>query len=1104
LKDGTRSATRDVEAPQAATKPRARDGGNANIGNMRIGLHARAGGDLAGFPGAPLDNQQRQTYLDRLGPGQPLSRSLSTELSSLYRHDLSSVRVHPDAKPASEMNARAFTVGDHIAVAPGEPHPESAGGKKLVAHELAHVVQQSRGETAVQGYGLGRDSYEAEADAAADAVVAGRPVPPLSSVRTGTIQRQDKPQANPGPSADTKDDPKGDKKDAADPTAHPSLTDQYPYLLGLLAEEDMVALEAASEMRYAKLRPKGADAQPGDKPVKALGKTSISVALNKLLSPEARYVDVSSSDTVYGVLRGHGSPDLVGGLLRNEMMRRFMTNNGLSGESIVDIKLDDPGGKKLGPSHLSFEIAGTRYPTTLGQITPTNLKEVLTAFRLEDAVGTVGDEANKIAMEVALIEEYETRNGQVQDRVKDQAAHPKSHSPTELRALASRLASDKQAATDMAAKPGYVAPGAANLAGNFGALLDKINNALTAQEKWLADHHTMPSDAEVVEEDGTWLVTQGSKQWDKGGAHRIVSGLAYTGAVGVAIVDGLGNLFTFGYQNDEGAINKAYNAGQISWDERTDLEFSALGRAAAVGIVTVAVTIATAGLGTEAALGLGLARGTFAYGAVVVTGGALSGTLVSASSLGTKALVTGVGDFSGPNAQTIWKAGMPSATEWKWGLAMGAGFGALGALPKALPGPSGMVVAGGQRPVQTINVDGFDIDLSHDLAVGTHPDGRVAFIRPSGGGIYKPGPGGLLIPLKEVGEGGVPRSMIVPDAAGPVVSDAAALPVKGGSTSLVPYQDGSKAMVPYRPGSSAMVPYGANAAPVLVLDANAAGQVPIVFNGQPMMLGPNSDIMPPPAPMAYPGTTGDEVVSSFLRAKQLSGATTPDSDVVNALMRDYGTTLPPSPEQIGLDAFDPFGLKSSRSQFPQLTAGPQPLGLLPAPKQPFGLLGGPTPEVYDLNPSGSYLPQVAPGTTPKFTSTTLGKNLMGSYGMPRSTTFSGWQPHHILVKELAEMPQMKDLAVNLDDPTNGIMMPERATFEAGSGTIMPHQGYHSIYSAAMKEAVGKIDPTLPRSIREIKIFNLQQRARAALQSGAPLYERDGATIDGWRSLLNSN
>ena len=213
-----------------------------------------------------------------------------------------------------------------------------------------------------------------------------------------------------------------------------------------------------------------------------------------------------------------------------------------------------------------------------------------------------------------------------------------------------------------------------------------------------------------------------------------------------------------------------------------------------------------------------------------------------------------------------------------------------------------------------------------------------------------------------------------------------------------------------------------------------------------------------------------------------------------------GTTLPPPPEPItfGFPGFDKFG----QSPFPMLTAGPQPFGFLPAPPQPFGLLAGPTPQpLININPPGSYLPQVAPGTSPKFTSTTLGKNLMESSGLPRSTSFSGWQPHHLLVKEIAEMPQVKDLAINLDDPTNGIMMPNRPTFEAGSWTIKPHQGYHSIYSQAMKEAVGKIDPALPKSIREIKLFNLQQRARAAIQAGAPLYEGDGATLDGWRAIL---
>jgi hypothetical protein len=60
--------------------------------------------------------------------------------------DFSAVRVHADA-PASDLaaafDARAFTLGRHIVVNRGEYAPQSAPGRELIAHELAHVAQQS-------------------------------------------------------------------------------------------------------------------------------------------------------------------------------------------------------------------------------------------------------------------------------------------------------------------------------------------------------------------------------------------------------------------------------------------------------------------------------------------------------------------------------------------------------------------------------------------------------------------------------------------------------------------------------------------------------------------------------------------------------------------------------------------------------------------------------------------------------------------------------------------------------------------------------------------------------------------------------------------------
>jgi len=62
-----------------------------------------------------------------------------------FAHDFSNVRVHTDdkaAQSADAVNASAYTVGRHIVFASGAYAPDSSAGKQLLAHELAHVVQQ--------------------------------------------------------------------------------------------------------------------------------------------------------------------------------------------------------------------------------------------------------------------------------------------------------------------------------------------------------------------------------------------------------------------------------------------------------------------------------------------------------------------------------------------------------------------------------------------------------------------------------------------------------------------------------------------------------------------------------------------------------------------------------------------------------------------------------------------------------------------------------------------------------------------------------------------------------------------------------------------------
>ncbi len=107
-------------------------------------------------------------------------------MAQRFGRDFSHVRVHTDpaaAESARHVNALAYTVGSHLVFAPGQYAPASAHGRRLLAHELAHTIQQA-GTPAVQS-GLrvadSRDPSEYAADAAAAAVMRGSVVPGLAS-----------------------------------------------------------------------------------------------------------------------------------------------------------------------------------------------------------------------------------------------------------------------------------------------------------------------------------------------------------------------------------------------------------------------------------------------------------------------------------------------------------------------------------------------------------------------------------------------------------------------------------------------------------------------------------------------------------------------------------------------------------------------------------------------------------------------------------------------------------------------------------------------------------------------------------------------------------
>ncbi|ELZ08791.1 hypothetical protein C478_17946 [Natrinema thermotolerans DSM 11552] len=81
-------------------------------------------------------------------PGQQLDTSIQRAMEARMGDSLGDVRIHTGPQAASaceDINARAFTVGNHVAFNHGEYDPESAEGQHVLAHELAHVRQQTGG-----------------------------------------------------------------------------------------------------------------------------------------------------------------------------------------------------------------------------------------------------------------------------------------------------------------------------------------------------------------------------------------------------------------------------------------------------------------------------------------------------------------------------------------------------------------------------------------------------------------------------------------------------------------------------------------------------------------------------------------------------------------------------------------------------------------------------------------------------------------------------------------------------------------------------------------------------------------------------------------------
>jgi outer membrane protein OmpA-like peptidoglycan-associated protein len=100
------------------------------------------------FTVRPTDEAETSpTSVDRVlaSPGTPLEPALQADMSQRFGYDFSRVRVHTGTvaeQSSRDLSARAYTVGHDIVFGAGQFSPGTHEGRRLMAHELAHVVQQ--------------------------------------------------------------------------------------------------------------------------------------------------------------------------------------------------------------------------------------------------------------------------------------------------------------------------------------------------------------------------------------------------------------------------------------------------------------------------------------------------------------------------------------------------------------------------------------------------------------------------------------------------------------------------------------------------------------------------------------------------------------------------------------------------------------------------------------------------------------------------------------------------------------------------------------------------------------------------------------------------
>jgi hypothetical protein len=137
-------------------------------------------------------------------PGQPLDAVTRAFVEPRFGHDFSRVRVHTDARAAESaraVDALAYTVGRDIVFDRGQYAPATTSGRRLLVHELTHVLQQQFRKPAPSGslsVASAGDALERDAEVVTDRVISGRVLPnKCFALARPSLQAQGTPDSTP-------------------------------------------------------------------------------------------------------------------------------------------------------------------------------------------------------------------------------------------------------------------------------------------------------------------------------------------------------------------------------------------------------------------------------------------------------------------------------------------------------------------------------------------------------------------------------------------------------------------------------------------------------------------------------------------------------------------------------------------------------------------------------------------------------------------------------------------------------------------------------------------------------------------------------------------